>query len=183
MAKDMTAPAKLPEFDVTNLLGARFPVIIEDAVEITECDDCGKEEFHIPKLKELSQAVAVIRASMSIKLNPVDVKHLRKSCDLRAKDLADLLSATPEHVSRIENGKKVMSEAHERILRLYTCLKFADATLRMGITAEDVVNIKPKAAFDVTKTPELRLQYLRVEHRCSDDQVDWMPEDDTMSAA
>jgi transcriptional regulator with XRE-family HTH domain len=50
-------------------------------------------------------------------LQPEEIKFLRKDLHLKAKELALTLGVTASTVSRWENGKKEIGEAHDRLFR------------------------------------------------------------------
>lgn len=104
----------LPEFALDNL-GASFKVILVESVICYDSQD--GREFYIPDYQGLIKKIAVTRAAHPAKLAGRDIKFLRKSLSLKAKDLASKLDITPEHLSRCETGDKILSPNSEKVLR------------------------------------------------------------------
>ncbi len=79
-------------------------VPFERTVRVQKCSNCGEAYLPAGALAdfELSAAVALVRAGVR---TPEALKFMRKAAGLRAADLGELLGLTPEHLSRIENGK------------------------------------------------------------------------------
>lgn len=119
---------KLATFDAAGILGTLFSVVLHDAVEQKFCVDCGEIKGHIiPKPRELVAAIAMLRACNPIKLNGTEIKFLRKSLNLKAKELSGELGISAEHLSKIENDRQPIGEVYERLLRIYVCIKHLDA--------------------------------------------------------
>lgn len=104
----------LPEYAVDNL-GTSFKVILVNSAECIKGG--GRDEILIPDYQGLIKKVAVTRAAHPWKLKGGDIRFLRKTLGLRGKDLAEKLDITPEHLSRCENGDKVLSPNSEKVLR------------------------------------------------------------------
>lgn len=82
------------------------------------CESCGESYVSLPHLQDLHRIIgANICQNMKGLLLPEEIRFLRKDLHLKAKDLARTLGVTASAVSRWENGKSVISEAHDRLLR------------------------------------------------------------------
>jgi len=82
------------------------------------CKACGEYYASIPNMQKLHRVIgAHICEKRKALLRPEEIKFLRKNLQLRAKELAQTLGVTPQAVSRWENGKKDIGEAHDRLLR------------------------------------------------------------------
>ena len=82
------------------------------------CESCKEEYVTIPHLQNLHRLIgAHICQNMKGLLLPEEIIFLRKDLHLKAKELACTLGVTPSAVSRWENGKSTISEAHDRLLR------------------------------------------------------------------
>ncbi len=109
----------LPEWH-DDLMGVEICVL--DAIIQQRCAQCGQSRgITIPNLPGLIAAVAVVRAINPVKLGGAEVKFLRRALSWKAKELAEKLNITPEHLSRVENEAKVLSEQPEKYLRLLVC--------------------------------------------------------------
>ncbi|OKY76495.1 MAG: hypothetical protein BM485_04495 [Desulfobulbaceae bacterium DB1] len=82
------------------------------------CPSCGEGYASIPKMQKLHRLIgAYICQKRKALLQPEEIKFLRKDLHLKAKELAALLGVTAATVSRWENGKKEIGEAHDRLFR------------------------------------------------------------------
>ena len=79
-------------------------VPFERKLKVQKCSTCGEIYLRAGSLGdfELSAALAFARAGVQ---RPAALKFMRKAAGLRATDLGGLFDLTPEHLSRIENGK------------------------------------------------------------------------------
>ncbi|WP_390911313.1 helix-turn-helix domain-containing protein [Pseudosulfitobacter sp. SM2401] len=122
-------------FDATGILCAPFEVALYDSVQ--QVIDVNGEviETIIPDPAGLVRAVAFLRALHPQKLDCDDLKFLRSALDLKATALAKKMGVTPEHLSRLESGAKVLQPQSEQQLRTLTvalsctATKAKDATL------------------------------------------------------
>jgi putative zinc finger/helix-turn-helix YgiT family protein len=89
-------------------------------VTVHVCKKCGEEELAIPAIERLHTAIASALASKPQRLQPTEVRFLRKHLGLSGRDFAALLRVTPETVSRWENPKReseYIGETSELLLR------------------------------------------------------------------
>ncbi|HHB75609.1 MAG TPA: helix-turn-helix domain-containing protein [Desulfobulbus sp.] len=83
-----------------------------------ECPVCKETYAAIPNVSKLHRVIGThICRERKALLTPEEIKFLRKDLHLKAKDLAMIMGVTPATVSRWENGKKEIGEAHDRLLR------------------------------------------------------------------
>jgi putative transcriptional regulator len=80
--------------------------------------DCGEEDLEIPNILELHQLLAEAIAKQGAKLQPEEIKFLRSHLGFSGSDFARKIGTTLETVSRWENGKRLMGDGFERLLRL-----------------------------------------------------------------
>ncbi|MRI57715.1 hypothetical protein D8770_28020 [Methylobacterium sp. DB1607] len=76
----------------------------------------------------LLRAVVLQRVLHERKLSGPDIRFLRKCLGIKAKDLAQKIAVTAEHLSRCENKAVPISPASEKLLRLFmfkTAIKLA----------------------------------------------------------
>jgi len=104
-----------------------------------QCDKCGESYAAIPNIQKLHRLIGMhICQKRKALLQSDEIKFLRKDLHLRAKELAQLLGVTPQAVSRWENGKKEIGEAHDRLYRsLY--MMYASEQAKQ-IVCGDVIN-------------------------------------------
>jgi DNA-binding transcriptional regulator YiaG len=110
----------LPEYTVGNL-GTSFKVILVDSAQRIPGDN-GADIF-IPDYQGLVKQIAVSRAAHPLKLKGGDIRFLRKTLGLKAKELAGKLDISAEHLSRCEAGDKTLSPNSEKVLRTLVILE------------------------------------------------------------
>lgn len=110
----------LPEYAVDNL-GASFKVILVNSAKCITGD--GRNEIFIPDYQGLIKKIAQTRAAHPMKLKGQDIRFLRKTLGLKAKELADKLDISAEHLSRCESGDKILSPNSEKVLRSLVLLE------------------------------------------------------------
>lgn len=88
-------------------------------VKILICGACGDEAVQIPRVGELHRAIAHTIFHKPGLLSGDEVRFLRKNAGVMAKDFAASIGISPEHLSRIENGKTGnLGEAADKLARL-----------------------------------------------------------------
>lgn len=129
-------------FDVSELLGTPFPVVMHESVQIKSCETCGKVIGHvIPVPEQLVSIVAILRACDPLKFSGRDIKYLRKSLCMKSKELAGRLKLSAEQYSRYENDKAVISEVYEKLLRAIVCLQHLESVQYIEVDISSVINL------------------------------------------
>lgn len=83
------------------------------------CQECEESFAAIPNTEQLHTTIALdICKHKKALLLPEEIKFLRKELGLKAKDLALAMGVKAEAISRWENGKSVISESNDRMLRM-----------------------------------------------------------------
>jgi DNA-binding transcriptional regulator YiaG len=100
------------------VLGAPFKVLLFNSVKQLLSASGEVVETNIPNMAGLLKAVAASRALCDRKFSPADVKFVRKALGKKGGELADLIGISPEHLSRCENGDRVLSVSAEKLLRV-----------------------------------------------------------------
>jgi DNA-binding transcriptional regulator YiaG len=72
---------------------------------VRQCLHCDVESPVIPKIAQLHQVIAQNLVSKAALLDGDEIRFLRKNAGFPANKFAALLGITPEHLSRVENGK------------------------------------------------------------------------------
>ncbi len=134
----------LPLYQVTSI-GLEV-VVVETAVEYT-CDKCGRKEVSVPDLKGLTAAAAVTRVQLPQKLSSSEVKFLRKSIRLTAKQLGDCLEVSPETVSRWENDKTPIGPGSEKLLRLLVGIRIGECAPGVDFDEKAVLQMKVQSVY------------------------------------
>jgi putative zinc finger/helix-turn-helix YgiT family protein len=93
-------------------------VVLENAVDVATCPRCGETYTGIPAIEGLHRAIAAALIRKKRRLAPEEIKFLRKSLGWSGVDFAKHMGATPETVSRWENGKAPMGAQADRLLRV-----------------------------------------------------------------
>lgn len=113
MACGATAKKVRGDYAYTSLPGVTLR-----GVDIYRCSACGEEEVSIPRIEELSRAIAGELVRKKGPLAAAEIRFLRKLLGWSGVDFAGTFGVTPETVSRWESGKKTMGPVAERLLRL-----------------------------------------------------------------
>ena len=100
-------------------------VYLED-VELRECA-CG-ESLVLRGMGELLKVIAICLAHKPARLTGEEIRFLRKTLGAKAKDFAEKMSLSPEHLSRIENGAQEVSASTDKLARLRICLDLLRST-------------------------------------------------------
>lgn len=141
-----------------DLLGSPFKVVILNAVrELFDAETGAVEETIIPDLNGLLKAVAQARIFHSRKLDGKDIRFLRQVIGWKSKKLAEMISVTPEHLSRCENGAKVLSPTSDKLLRVFVFLATLDEEQCREFKNELVeylTDLKISAVYSVAKPLE-----------------------------
>jgi len=83
-----------------------------------KCSTCNESYASIPNIPKLHRIIGThICTKRKALLQPEEIIFLRKDLHLKAKELALTLGVTASTISRWENGKKEIGEAHDRLLR------------------------------------------------------------------
>mgnify|MGYP001796679033 CR=1 FL=1 len=142
----------LKGFDASAILGSPFKVILQNGVHAQVCTECGAEQGHVlDRPRELIAATAILRAFEPSKLNGAEIKYLRKTLGLKAKELASEISVTPETLSRFENNKQPISESAEKLLRAAVCLRHVDEAKGLNVNIAGLTSMKIPSVWDSSK--------------------------------
>lgn len=82
------------------------------------CNSCGEEAPEIPNIEELHLLIGKSIICSNVYLSAQEIKYLRKELGLKSKEMADLLSVTPQEYSKWENSKDIISAGCDKHLRL-----------------------------------------------------------------
>ena len=137
-------------------------VDLVDTVEESTCKQCGEKEVSIPDFNGLLRAIAVARVKLPIKLNGEEIRFLRKTLELTAKELAAHISVREETISRWENNKEQISPPVEKLLRIYAAETLGAQT--PGISIEEILHMPTLRFRDTRKKLSLSLRYKQIAH-------------------
>jgi len=114
---------------VTGPYDSDLPDVIVDGFEAGACSECGEEYFKRPRGTEASERVLAALLGKSTRLAPSEVRFLRRSLGMPARDFAETLGVSPEQLSRWENagkkgtGKVQISATADRLVRAFVAAK------------------------------------------------------------
>jgi putative zinc finger/helix-turn-helix YgiT family protein len=114
----MTSAREAVKYDASGL--SRVTLV---NVEVRRCRKCGAYEVVIPKIEELHRLIAAVVIQKQEALAPEEIRYLRKYLGWSGVDFAAHMGATPETISRWENGKLAMSPQADRLLRTMVALR------------------------------------------------------------
>lgn len=86
-------------------------------IDVRVCAN-GHSEYVIPAIDELHQVIATALSRKSARLDPAEIRFLRKYLGWSQSNFATRMGVTPESVSRWESGAVMMAPTAERLLRL-----------------------------------------------------------------
>jgi putative zinc finger/helix-turn-helix YgiT family protein len=87
-------------------------------VEVFACE-CGEHFAFIPCIQELHKLIAHELITQENSLSGSEIRFLRKTMGLKAKDFAELLGVKNVSISRWEHGEFSPSELTDRFIRLF----------------------------------------------------------------
>ena len=133
-------------FEICGLPG----VTLNDTM-ISRCAHCGCYEVATPQLASLHGVIALAVIRKRPRLTPAEVRYLRKWLRWTGRNCANHLGATPETVSRWENGKVPIGVQADRLLRLMVAhekkLPFSLDELK-EVATEPAADLRLRLRFD-----------------------------------
>ena len=129
-------------------------VMLENAVDVATCPKCGETYTGIPAIEGLQRVIAAALIRKKRRLAPEEIKFLRKSLGWSGVDFAKHMGATPETVSRWENGKAPMGAQADRLLRLLVAREIPITEYSVDVLAQLAGDEGPAtpARVEVTKS-------------------------------
>ena len=104
------------------LSGLPYPILLINSVTEKRDAETGEVLGHgIRNLPGLLAAAGLARLLEPVRLSGQELKFVRKTLDLKAKELAEAVNITPETLSKMENDHDGIGEYSERMIRLYAC--------------------------------------------------------------
>lgn len=87
-------------------------------VEVSRCPQCGEYEVAIPQIDDLHKAIAKALIRKTSRLDPAEIRYLRKYLGWSGADFATHMGMKPETISRWETGAEPIGPTADRLLRL-----------------------------------------------------------------
>ncbi len=139
-----------------------------------ECPECKETYVAIPNVSKLHRIIGThICRERKALLTQEEVKFLRKDLHLKAKDLALIMGVTASTVSRWENGKKYIGEAHDRLFR----------SIYMMYATEQSQHIICEGAINMFKELPSKRKQIKQEKEISLNPQEWMNDNFAICAA
>ena len=116
----------LPEYE-TDAPGIR--VVLKDTVRRYVCKQCGAAKIRLPRVTTgLSQALAMIRVLVPVKLTAEELRFLRKVVGMTQKEFGEKIipGADPSTISRWENDTQGVGGYTELVIRQNIAALLAD---------------------------------------------------------
>ena len=113
-----------------------------------KCNHCDEEAPEIPNLKELHLLIGKSIICRNEYLSSREIIYLRKELGLKSKEMAELLSVTPQEYSKWENSKDIISSGCDKHLRLLYILNAdyeAGKVLHSGLRFIRNISLSKKA--------------------------------------
>ena len=105
----MTRPYRYTWSGLGNVLLVGIPVYV--------CKKCGSEIPVIPKVDQLHRLILKVLMHKPSHLTGAELRFLRKQAEYAAHEFAALLGVSPEHLSRVENGRVPVSAQVDKLAR------------------------------------------------------------------
>lgn len=102
-----------------------LPVTLED-VEVCTCAACGARDAIVPRIPALNQAIVGALTRKRGRLSGAEVRFLRASIGRSGRELAALMGARPETVSRWESVNAGIGTHPDKLLRLIAAVTSKD---------------------------------------------------------
>jgi putative zinc finger/helix-turn-helix YgiT family protein len=118
-----------------------------------KCNSCGEDAPEIPNIEELHLLIGKSIICSNEYLSAQEIKYLRKEIGLKSKEMATLLSVTPQEYSKWENSKDIISAGCDKHLRLIFIMNAEFKTgkvLHGGVRFMQNISLTKKAISRVT---------------------------------
>lgn len=124
-------------------------------IEVFECE-CGENFAFIPCIQELHKLIAKILLTQENQLSGSEIRFLRKTMGLKAKEFASLVGVKNVTVSRWERGEIPPSEPTDRFIRLFYAINMGLTRLAKKL-AQDTFRKPKKKQAQIIRFPMERL--------------------------
>jgi transcriptional regulator with XRE-family HTH domain len=119
-----------------------IPVVIRNAV-IRETDERGDSFITIPDEAGLAAAIAMTRALVPVKLSGDDIRMMRKTLGLKAKDFAAALDMAPARLSRLERDTRGLGSFTELNIRQFVCAHLKRLAPAISYDPAEIATMRP----------------------------------------
>src|SRR4030042_5002945 len=108
-----------------------------------KCNECEEGGPEIPNIEKLHLAIGKTLVCKENLLTALEIKYLRKELGLKSKDMAEVLSVSPQEYSKWENAKDIISPVYDSNLRLIYVL---NADHQVGAVLHDGIRFVQQMA-------------------------------------
>jgi DNA-binding transcriptional regulator YiaG len=98
-------------------------------IKVHECGSCGPAP-EIPRIRELHKMLTHWILEKPTKLTGNELRYLRKHAGISAISFAEQLGIRPEHLSRVENGHRDVSNQLDKLSRVIVALGIDNKDVR-----------------------------------------------------
>lgn len=120
------------------------------------CKECDAVAAEIPAPTQLMNVIAESIVMKHGILTGEQIKFLRKRVGKKASDFAELISKTPEHLSKLETGSLMLTEPLDKLIRLTYGMLSKDPDLVGKISANVEAWLKSIHKQKKTSTIEIK---------------------------
>lgn len=147
-------------------------VLLRNTVHVRKCDGCDDEQTMIPDLRGLVRAVAMMRASIPLRLGPGDIKLMRRALDLTQKEFAEAMDITPETVSRWESAdSRGIGSYSDKLVRQNVCALIHEMEPGMTYDAAEIARMHVGELVEGAPMPLIEVELITVKHNGSRSRV------------
>lgn len=157
----------LESFDATALIGLK--VVVKNAA-FCLTDEDGDESVVVPMLDKLAASAAVTRCLMEYRLQPKEIKAMRKILGYSLAEMASRMDSKTAAAtfSRWEQGQQPMGGYAEKVLRLLICEELREKAAGVsydGRMISRLVIIDPAIIGETTwEVPAMEFSLVKVKH-------------------
>lgn len=129
-------------------------------ITIRECAKCGVAVPVIPRIGQLHDVIAWSIVKEARPLHGDEIRFLRKIAGFPARKFANLLGVSPEHLSRVENGKTdSLGTSADRLARAIAIVaKDGERARELFLDIADRLERQTEDRADDSETPVFQLR-------------------------
>jgi DNA-binding transcriptional regulator YiaG len=105
-------------------------------INVFECPECEAVCPEIPRIDELHRVISSVLIAKSTILSGQELCFLRRTAGISGQDFAELLGISPEHLSRVENGKHAVSNSLDKLSRVLVSQDTNVREILLGVAKE-----------------------------------------------
>jgi DNA-binding transcriptional regulator YiaG len=109
--------------------GSGLDGVLLVGIKVHECGSCGPAP-EIPQIRELHKVLTHWILEKPKKLTGKELRYLRKHAGIAAVRFAEQLGIRPEHLSRVENGHREVSNQLDKLARVIVALGIENKDVR-----------------------------------------------------